>query len=153
MMRLNARVLRFVQATILFGTGALIGCIGSADGPSVAPVSGMLTVGGKPRADVSVVFQPEAGGRPAQGVTDAEGRFTLSTFNTGDGAIVGTHNVGLGAGGTDDAAPPMPGFPGFDEWQKKQREKIDPKYADPKKSGLVYTVPSEGLENVEIKLP
>ena len=46
----------------------------------------------------------------------------------------------------------MPGFPGFEEWQKKRREMIDPKYSDAEKSGLVYTVTAEGFDNLEIKL-
>jgi hypothetical protein len=132
---------------------------GSTDVPEVAPVGGTVTVKGQPRGDLNVIFHPEGGGRPAMGMTDADGRFTLTTYNTGDGAAVGTHHVAITAGGGSGdgqpaaTGPPMPGFPGYDQWMKEQRKKIDPKYADPKKSGLTYTVPKEGLPDVEIKIP
>lgn len=130
------------------------GCLGSPDAPPTAPVSGIVTVKGQPKAGLNVTFQPEAGGRPASGITDENGEFTLTTFNTGDGAIVGTHQAGVAAGSVDEnESPPMPGFPGYEEWMKKQREAIDPKYADPKKSGLTYTVPEEGLSDLKIEIP
>jgi len=136
---------------------AIAGCGGSSDAPVVAAVSGVVTVKGQPRADLNVTFHPEDGGRPATGLTGPDGKFTLTTNNTGDGAIVGRHKVTI-TGGTaankfGDAGPPMPGQPGFEQWQKEERDKIDSKYADPEKSGLLYTVPAEGLPNLEIKIP
>ncbi len=134
---------------------AATGCGGGSDGPATAPVSGTVTVKGAPRGDLTVTFYSEGGGRPAIGITDADGEFSLTTNNTGDGATVGSHKAAVSAGGSGEeaSAPPMPGFPGYNEWMKKQRELIDPKYADPKTSGLTYTVPAEGLTDIEIKIP
>ena len=79
----------------------LPGCGGSDY--QVVPVSGKITYGGKPLANIHVSFQPQ--GDPAGrakpgpgsfGVTDAEGRYTLRTVAPEeDGAVVGTHVVRL----------------------------------------------------------
>lgn len=71
------------------------GCDGSG---SVVPVTGTVTLDGKPLADVEVVFHPDpakgAGGDSASGFTDAQGRFTLRTERTGkDGAALGFYRV------------------------------------------------------------
>jgi hypothetical protein len=59
----------------------------------VAPVSGVVTLDGKPLDRASVVFKPEAGGRPSFGVTDEQGRFTLAYSMDEDGAEVGSATV------------------------------------------------------------
>ncbi|MHC4405441.1 MAG: hypothetical protein ACYTG0_37825, partial [Planctomycetota bacterium] len=41
-----------------------------------------------------VVFYPTEG-RQASGMTNAQGEFTLSTFETGDGAVLGQHGVAI----------------------------------------------------------
>ena len=63
------------------------------DRPRTHKVSGTVTLDGNPIAGASVMFIPESGGRPATGVTDEEGEFTLSTFESGDGALPGKHAV------------------------------------------------------------
>jgi len=72
---------------------ALFAIAGCGDGrPGTVPVSGTVTYQGKPVAEAQVVFMAE-GARPASAVTDAEGRFTLSTFAPDDGAVAGEHRV------------------------------------------------------------
>ena len=137
---------------------ALVGCGGGPDDAvELAPVSGIVTVKGQPKADLNVTFYPESGGRPATGITGPDGKFTLSTYNTGDGAPVGTNKAAITGGSTDAQygpdGPPQPGQPGYEAWMAQQTSKVDAKYADPEKSGLVYTVTADGLPNVEIKLP
>lgn len=61
--------------------------------PGLLPAEGIVTLDGKPLADAAVVFQPAAGGRPASGVTDANGRFKVGTFKPRDGALPGRHVV------------------------------------------------------------
>jgi hypothetical protein len=58
----------------------------------LAPVSGSVTVDGKPVAAAQVLFMA-AGHRPAAGETDAQGHYVLSTYTSGDGAAIGTHKV------------------------------------------------------------
>jgi hypothetical protein len=71
--------------------GLVVG-IACSRGPKLVPVSGVVLLDGQPVANAAVLFIP-AEGRPAEGTTDAEGKFTLQTFQPGDGALVGLHDV------------------------------------------------------------
>jgi hypothetical protein len=71
-------------------------------GPAMAPVRGRLLCKGKPVADAAIIVSPMAAnpgdresGKAASAGTDAEGRFVLSTFKQGDGAIVGKHRFAI----------------------------------------------------------
>jgi len=75
-------------------------------GSPTAEVTGVVTFNGKPLEGVSVVFTPEHG-RPSMGTTDASGKFTLSTFRKGDGALRGKHVISI-APMTEDAKPAFP---------------------------------------------
>jgi len=55
-------------------------------------VKGTVTFQGSPLAEADVAFTPK-GGRPATGRTDTAGQFTLTTFKTNDGAMIGEHTV------------------------------------------------------------
>src|SRR5262249_18812054 len=79
---------------------ALQGCSGG--GVKFAPVSGKVTMDGKPLAKVSVIFIPlpvpgsDIVGDTAGGVTDENGHYTLKTSTRDDlkdGAQVGKHKV------------------------------------------------------------
>ena len=71
----------------------LSGCGGGSDRPETVPVTGTVLYNGKPVEKAIVSFSCEGAPRSATGVTDAEGKFTLSTFGLNDGAIVGTHVI------------------------------------------------------------
>lgn len=78
--------------------GMIMGCAGGPDRPPTYPVKGTVTFGGKPLADAVVCFRPQDaqnGQRPANGKTDAEGRYRLTTFSSDDGAMAGTYRVTL----------------------------------------------------------
>lgn len=74
--------------------GLVVGCGRSL--PAVAPVRGTVTRGGKPITQGMVAFQPEKG-RMGVGTIGADGRFTITTFAAGDGAIIGRHAVTIEA--------------------------------------------------------
>jgi hypothetical protein len=75
----------FLMAAIC---GAVVGC----GRPEMGPVSGTLRYQGNPVPDATVKFTAQS--RPtAVGRTDAEGRYTLTTFRKGDGAYGGSHRV------------------------------------------------------------
>jgi hypothetical protein len=82
---------------------------------SLAPVSGRVTLNGKPLAGAVVTFQPQArhaapvpAATGSTGRTDKEGRFTLHSIEPNRaGALIGEHIVTISASsGGSDAAPP-----------------------------------------------
>jgi hypothetical protein len=113
-----------------------IGCGPRPGSDPTAKVSGTVTYLGKPLEGVSVAFMPTRG-RPASGVTDSSGKFVLSTFGTGDGAVLGTHKVVLAE--MPDDAQPMPGEPGWEKW-KNRKARFPKKYGDVNLSGFTAEV-------------
>ncbi len=75
----------------------LLGC-NEAPFP-VAPVSGKVTLDGRPLTQGKVMFAPVRTasnievGKPAIGVIQRDGSFVLTTYRNGDGAVVGEHWV------------------------------------------------------------
>lgn len=61
-------------------------------GPEMAPVSGKVTYKGQPLKHGNILFQPSIG-PPAKGEIGPDGTFSLSTFKTNDGAVIGKHRV------------------------------------------------------------
>jgi hypothetical protein len=108
-----------------------LGC-GGEQGAQTVPVSGVVTYRGKPLADVNVVFMPRSG-PPATGVTDAEGKFELTTLDQ-TGAVVGTHQVTVTAS-QGEIDMPLPGQP-----PAKPKSPIPTKYATAESSGLTAEV-------------
>ena len=120
-----------------------IGCGAQPGADATARVSGTVTLNGKPIEGVSIAFVPTSG-RPASGITNASGQFTLSTFGNGDGAVLGSHKVVLAE--PPDDAQPMPGEPGWEKW-KNRKARFAKKYADPELSGFTAEV-GTGKKNV-----
>ena len=80
--------------TILIASAVLVGC---SDKIERVPVRGRVMIDGQPLAYGYVTVTPQ-GARPALGELDAEGRFTLSTYEEGDGTVLGTHSMTVNAG-------------------------------------------------------
>jgi len=81
----------------------LTGC-GDSRFPPTAEVNGTVTVDGKPMERLSVTFHFQGkAARVGSGTTDAEGKFTISTFGKNDGALLGVHHVTV----TDSPEPPV----------------------------------------------
>jgi hypothetical protein len=124
-------------ATLLL---TLLGC----GNPGISPtfeVTGKVTYKGQPVDGVKVVFTPDSG-RPATGTTDSEGRFTLSTYKTDDGAVPGTHKVAIVPVSAGEA-PPMPDTPEA-ERASPPKAPFPSRYCNPESSGLTATVESDG---------
>ncbi len=81
----------------LIVVAGMIGCSGSGgDRPKTEKVSGTVTYKGKPVDGAVVKFISDDAAKPAAvGRTDASGKFTLMTFDSGDGAVVGTFKVAI----------------------------------------------------------
>lgn len=85
------------SARQIIGSLALVICstfsgCGGDDGPPVAPVSGNVTLDGKPLANVRVIFNP-TDFRPSEGKTDSDGNYELTYTREKKGAVVGSHKV------------------------------------------------------------
>lgn len=96
---------------LLFGLVLLGGCSGDEDFRT-AEVQGQVLCQGQPVPGAVVLFRPvsESGtavsGKPANGNADESGRFVLSTYEIGDGAVVGKHYVSVTS---EDPNAPLPG--------------------------------------------
>lgn len=71
---------------------ALTGCNGGSNVDTV-PVTGTVTMNGQPVEGAAVTFSPEGAGHAAAAVTDASGKFQLTTETSGDGAVAGAYKV------------------------------------------------------------
>jgi hypothetical protein len=81
-------------AVVLFvlAAAALTGCHSNA--AALNPVEGQIIVNGRPLPNAQVVLRSDNPDVPvAQGQTDAEGKFSLTTFNKHDGAPEGDFRV------------------------------------------------------------
>src|SRR5258708_13293449 len=86
--------MRSNQLFRIFGLIIIILGIGCSGSKKPVKVEGIVKVDGKPTADVLVQFiSQEKGGRDANGTTDENGVFHLTTFNTNDGALPGSYKV------------------------------------------------------------
>ena len=62
--------------------------------PARVPVSGTITIDGRPLEHGFVRFHPKEN-RAAQGEVGPGGRFTLTTYEPGDGCVLGKHRVSV----------------------------------------------------------
>ncbi|MGE0759845.1 MAG: hypothetical protein AB7F89_17850 [Pirellulaceae bacterium] len=76
---------------------AAIGCSGAAPSnlPKTYPVSGTVTMGGKPVEGATVNFMPMSGSGSSIGLTDKDGNYNLSTYSSNDGAEAGQYKVSV----------------------------------------------------------
>lgn len=130
----------FVAALLLQGCGV--------PEYKVAPVSGKITIGGKPAAGIAVSFQPDSkgggGGRPgpgSAGITDSQGRFTLRIVEPEqDGAVVGRHVVRLERMREQDPK---------DDRTVSRRFLLPDKCRD---GSVTFEVPPEGTDSADFEL-
>ena len=153
----------------------LAGC-GGSDRPSLAPASGIVTLNGEPVEGASLTFVPVAGGRPGSGVTDAQGRYSIKTYEDASGATVGEHKVSVikisgpgvyvmqgdapaeppaSAGSAKDGSDSLSEIEVFDSSGAKEPEiiyDVPQRYMNANESGLLVTVPAEGSDELHLKL-
>jgi hypothetical protein len=91
---------------------ALASSAGCNESPyALAPVSGTVTIDGQPLTAGRVMFAPIAtgdgrdAGKPASGRLQPGGRFVLTTFDEGDGAVVGDHWITVIGPAKDEVTP------------------------------------------------
>ena len=69
------------------------GCGSNADQQPTGRVEGKVVCQDQELKTGTVMFFPVAGGKHAVGMIGADGNYSLSTYETGDGAILGKHKV------------------------------------------------------------
>ena len=135
----------------LLVTLLLAGC--NQDPFRVAPVSGTVTLDGKPVAQTAVMFQPVLAGNPnpgpgSFGITDADGRYTLKLVGKETpGGVVGKHMVRFDPY-SDEVADPTSDRPFR---PKKAMPKIPSKYNQPV-ALFEFDVPAKGTTSADFQL-
>ena len=123
------------------------GCGGSGD---LAPVSGVVTLNGKPTAEIAVTFQPvpvpgtKDPPPSAFGVTNSDGRYSLMVLDGNrKGASVGKNQVRICAYAVGDSDDPN---------RPKAKVKIPARYWD---APAEFDVPTRGTDaaNFDLKSP
>ncbi len=113
------------------------------DGPPLHPVTGKVTLEGKPLANAGVMFFPRGStlGNTCIGITDADGKYSLKPENRGGtGAPEGDFDVTISK--MKDPPPVKPGEAPAAETGAE--ETLSPKYWDSAKSILKAKVPAGG---------
>ena len=126
---------------------AAIGC--QAGERSIAPVSGRVTLDGKPLPGAGVIFQPIASagqtlaGRGSFAYCDSDGHFELETVDGQPGAVVSQHQVRI-------YGPQAKPSSADDGGRKPQREIIPERYNY--QTELTFTVPPNGTKEAIFEL-
>ena len=161
--------------TVVASIGALfvsLGCSGAPDDrPAVFPVTGIITYKGKPVAGALVTFSSANSPRSASSMTNTYGEYSLSTFNSDDGAVVGEHQVivtksASSASSSDPTTGTIPdiskglpgGYPTADKKTGKMmlpsapQSELPARYSDGKTAALKATVKATGKNEINYDL-
>ena len=105
-----------MMLSLMAGLGLVFsfgGCSSDPDLPKLGKAYGTVTYKGKPLDGGHIVFTPAGGkggetGQNATGEINSDGTYEMTTFNTGDGAILGQHIVTVVAREKARCPSPMP---------------------------------------------
>jgi hypothetical protein len=151
---------RFVRScAAVLGLAAIAGCAGDRpkwQRPKPFPAGGVVRLNGQPLEGALVTFTNATLGVSATGRTDAEGKFILTTFEQGDGAVPGKYKVAVSkviapAGLVDKHAAPVmrnaraPAAP-------QPRWLIPKRYGNAETSGLTAEVAEGGSGEIVLEL-
>lgn len=143
---------RAVAALFSLLAVTLLGC----GGPRTSAVEGVVLLDGKPLVGAAIQFVPQGTGQGANGETDKNGEFSMSTFKPRDGVVAGDYKVvitqlakaeptpyasaeeAMAAAGK--APPPKPSGPTLPE-----------KYTRPDQTPLAQTVPVKEKLKFDLK--
>ena len=146
-----------IYCAITWALACVIGCEGGGDaGPKVYPVTGTVTYNGQAVQGATVAFHGEKATRMATGITDAQGRFELTSYEKGDGTVAGKNKVtvtkssGGGAGSTGTVS--MEEALESAQTQQEAKNELPAKYATVANSPLEYTVSESDQNDFTIEL-
>lgn len=106
--------------------------------PPTAPAGGQVIYNGKPIDHGAVTLHPVGEGNPAVGALDENGKFTLSTYTRGDGAVLGSHKV------TVDIPPPLDGIAAGEVLS------VPKDYTEPETSPLSVEITADGANQLQL---
>jgi hypothetical protein len=128
----------------MFFTALMSGCKKSNQ-LDVAPVTGIVTLDGKPVSGGVVVFQP-ARGRGATGIISSDGKYFMRTYREADGAIVGLNKIAVSSSGK------MPTIEEQEAGTVNIKQNLPGIYTSPETSGLSFSVEAGKENHFDIKL-
>ena len=140
---LHPRILGLVQ--FLSSIILLAGC-NRVERLPTALARGVVLFDNQPVASAHVTFTPGRG-RSASATTSADGSFVLTTYDVGDGAVVGEHLVAVTA--RDVGEENSPGAPGI---ARLGPSRVPERYGNTGTSGLKFEVKGDTENNFEIRL-
>lgn len=136
----------------LYSLAAVVALFASGcgdEGYDLAPVSGVVTLDGKPLAGGVIQYQPIGGentnpGPGSAGVLDTQGRYQLQTQTSPrmDGAVIGTHQVRIYSRNAE--------APVTDTDTSTTPELVPPKYNS--QTQLTMDVPPEGRDDADFSI-
>ena len=92
---------------LLAGMPLFLGCGEGSTNPKTEKVTGVVTYKGQPVVGATVTFTAPKSPRTGVGVTNDKGGFTIGTFGTNDGAVLGDHIVTVAKRQGDILKTPM----------------------------------------------
>lgn len=150
---------------------AFVGC--GESNPPTEEVTGVVTLDGKPVEGATITFTADdAAGESATGKSGVDGKYTLTTFSAGDGAMAGSYKITVKKFPEVEgsAAPTAPveeksqedeyaafeqGYTAADaakKGTKSAKNQLPAKYESAVKSGLTATVVAGGENNFDLEL-
>ncbi|MCA8996126.1 MAG: carboxypeptidase regulatory-like domain-containing protein [Planctomycetaceae bacterium] len=142
-----------------FAIVTLNGCSGGSDADANRPtrisVSGSVSFKSAPVEGATVTFHPTAvPGTGAFGVTDADGKFVMGTFESSDGVVPGSYKVTITK--LEAAASSQPGVddPNYDPTKPEPEPKneLPEKYSKQHTTDLTVEVGNEPKSDVKFEL-
>lgn len=121
--------------------------------PATHRVTGVVTYQGKPAEAAKVVFRTKLAETnreyAAFGYTDSSGRYTLQTFDPGDGAVAGSQQVTVEK---LTWSQPVAASPGVDPLKPISTSHLPDRYASAATSGFTAEVTAKGPNNFTFAL-
>lgn len=152
---MNVQVRIAVALVAAIGLVSLPACSSSDEWTAkrlkVYKAGGTVLLDGKPCAEAVVTFFSDTNTVSATGRTNAEGKFQLTTYNDGDGAVEGTHKA------TVVKREFVEEKTKYDSANERSvalipKELLPKKYMTPSTSGLSYTVATSGGNDFKIEI-
>lgn len=150
---------------LLITTLSLVGCGGDDGAPreTTHVVTGKVTLYGTPLAGAVIGFSPLDGQRSAVGISDAEGNYTLRTYEPGDGAVAGKFKIvvtkaevqadsGGETEGADHEAVAMAASEHNADSGTSQRSMVPPQYTNKQDTPFVFEVTAAGPNEYDLVL-